>query len=112
MPYRAGEMGGDRNYYLLYNQGDAVVPCLVEALDDDTPIADPSEGPKIQDFQVGDLALMVLMHLEKVKYAQCAPPAVMRAVDAVGVQAFFAWVHDGNRKTLQRCVAGIAHKRT
>jgi hypothetical protein len=62
-------MDGDRDYYALYNQGDAVVPCLVDALDDDTPIADPSEGPKIQDFQVGDLALLMLMHLEKVEYA-------------------------------------------
>jgi len=111
MPFRAGEMGGDADYFALYKQRDAIVPYLVDALDDDTPMADPSDAPKLQDFRVGDLAMLMLMDFEVVEYAQCAPPRVMRQVESVGAQAFFDWVHDCHRNALRRCVAGIAKTR-
>lgn len=107
MPFRAGEMGGDRAYYAIHRQGDKATACLIEAVKSDRPMSDPGEGPKIQGFREGDLAFLLLMELGKVSYEQCAPPDVMRRFESIGVQAFFNWVHAGNRHALYRCAKGI-----
>lgn len=103
VPFRSGEMGGDRFYYAIHNQGDKATACLVEAVKSDRPMPDPSPAPAIHGFREGDLAFWLLMEMEKVSYEQCAPPEVLRKVESVGVQAFFDWVHAGNRQALYQC---------
>jgi len=92
----------DEVYTKLMEQGQAVVPCLIDQIANQTRMEDPDSVPSPPDFRVGDLAFFLLLDITKVPFEQMLPESVNNQAKEQGVYSYFAWVHNpAHRKRLQ-----------
>jgi hypothetical protein len=99
-----GERGEDPTYDAFMNAGDAVVPCLIRRVTDETKIRDPRQEPGFPDIEirVADVAYFLLVDITRLSFAELLPDEVRRKFKAEGVYAYFEFVKEpANRKRLQ-----------
>jgi hypothetical protein len=98
----------DPVYNELIAVGRPAIPCLVDKLDDATPMPDPRKAPPIPGFAVGDVALFMLSDVSGVDLKHLLPPEVLKDWPEQGVYAYFAYVRKTkNRAALKRYVESI-----
>ena len=91
----------DPAYNALIAAGEKVIPCLIEKVNDTTPMPDPRQAPKV-DTVIGDVAFFVLLNTTKVDLMKLLPPEVQKKFDEEGVYAYFRYTENkNNRKKLQ-----------
>jgi hypothetical protein len=99
-----GERGEDATYDALMNEGDAVVPCLIDKVTDSTVMNDPRSEPGYPDVEirVGDIAYFLLVDITKLGFTEPFPPSLQRDYKREGVYAYFKFVKkQENRMLLQ-----------
>jgi len=104
IPHYPGESTEDPVYNALVNEGEKVIPCLIEKITDTSVIADPRIAPHVQDFTVGDAAVWMLLHITKTEWRpeEMFPNEYARLWKSEGVYAYFAYVESPeNRKAFQ-----------
>ena len=95
----------DEAYLFILRQGDAVMDCLISKITDITPIKDPRQAPKYEDFVVGDIAIFILSDVTKRPLEEFFPPELQAGYKDERVNAYFKFVRlRNNRKLLQERV--------
>jgi hypothetical protein len=108
LPFK-GEPVSDAVYNELIAVGHPAIPCLVDKIDDATPMPDPRKAPPIPGgVAVGDVALFVLSDVSSVDFKDLLPPEVLKEWPEQGVYAYFAYVRNTkNRAALKRYVESL-----
>ncbi len=102
LPFQVKEKGHDPVYDAFMEEGERVIPCLVEAIADRRKMDDPREAPKFHDFRVGDLAFFMFCRIHDVSLEDFLPLPYRKEADDIGVFAYFHYVgKKGNRAKLQ-----------
>ena len=96
------EFGSDATYTAFMEAGVGAVPCLIDKITDETPMADPRQAPKYNDTRVGDVAYFLIMDITQIGFVMLMPPEVQAKYPDQGVYAYFEFVEKPkNRKLLQ-----------
>src|SRR6185369_8695391 len=100
------EKGLDATVDSLMTAGVRAVPCLIDKVTDETPMADPRQAPRYKDTKVGDVAFFMIARIANLDYAVVLPPEVTAKLPDQGVYAYFEYVEKPkNRKTLQNSLS-------
>lgn len=104
-----GEPASDPVYNELIAVGRPAIPCLIDRIDDATPMADPRKAPPNPGgIAVGDAALFIISDVAGVELERLLPPAVLKDWPEQGVTAYFAYVRSAeNRAALKRYVESL-----
>ena len=104
IPYDYEKVAVDPIYDGLRDQGDKVIPCLVDQITDTTIMPDPRQGdPQIEDFRVGDAAVFMLLIISKENHPEkMLPPHYAKRWETEGIYSYFAYVEKpANRERLR-----------
>ena|SRR5215212_10624595 len=97
-----GEKGIDATVDAFMDTGLRPVPCLIDKVTDETPMADPRQAPTYSETKVGDIAFFLIARISNLDYAAVLPAAVTAKLPDQGIYAYFEYVEKPkNRKTLQ-----------
>jgi hypothetical protein len=92
----------DPAFNSLLAAGDAVIPCLIRKIADETLMDDPRQAPRVGKVSVGDVAFFLVVRLGKADFVELLPPEVKKAYDSEGVYGYFRLIdEDENRQKLQ-----------
>jgi len=108
LPFKR-EPVNDPVYNELIAVGRPAIPCLVDKIDDATPMPDPRKAPPIPGgVAVGDVALFMLSDVSGVDLKDLLPPEVLKELQEQGVYAYFTYVRNAkNRAALKRYVEDL-----
>lgn len=97
-----GEPVNDPIYNKIAANRQAVIPCLIEQITNETKMPDPRSEPVASNFKVGDLAFFLLIDFTGVQFEEMLPPDVRVRLNSEGVYAYFQYVSTpGNRVKLK-----------
>ena len=109
MPLKANEGGLkyfkalDPVYGRFRELGDAMVPCLIRKVTEDTEMADPSQAPHYGPVAVGDVAFWIFSDITGIPWEAALPPDAWERFKQTGRFGFLDWVraNPDHRKILQ-----------
>ena len=96
----------DDTYNKLISDASQSKSCLVESITDATLKRDPRQAPFYVGTTVGDVALFVLLDIEKsINLKDVLPEAIQNEYENNGVYTYFSFVQkQGNRVLIQKRV--------
>jgi hypothetical protein len=88
----------DPAFNALLAAGDAVIPCLIRKISDETVMDDPRQAPKVGKLSVGDVAFFLVVRLGKADFVELLPAEVKKAYDREGVYGYFRLIDENNNR--------------
>lgn len=104
LPNHYDNVSDDPVYNQFLSNRDQVIPCLIDKITDTTLMEDPSPGPTVDNYRVGDAAMFVLLLITKEKWQPetMFPPKYAELWKTEGVYAYYGYVEQpANRQKLQ-----------
>lgn len=105
LPFRPTDPAVDPVYRLLKEHRGDVKTCLEDSITNTTLMPDPRHLVKVDDFTVGDLAYILLVHYYDIPFAELWPSDAQADYRNRGAAAYSDWIRKpGSRAYLQRRV--------
>jgi hypothetical protein len=102
LPHSSGEKGVDATYDEIITAGDAVVPCLIDNVTNETIMNDPRCPTISKATTIGDVSYFLLIELLELNFTELLPADTQASYKTNGVYAYHDYIdRKGSRKELQ-----------
>ena len=99
------QFGFDPHYDRIMVHIDSYEQCLLQATSSTTATQVEASYPGVSIETVGDLAFVLLVDGEKVKWGECSPTEVIEQENKAGSFAFYSWLKQaGSREQWHDCL--------